>query len=98
MSRREFPRSVKTEVVKRATSNGVIYCESCKLPAKKWQIDHVRPDGLGGEPILKNAMLICEVCFGVKNPDDTRKIAKAKRREAKRLGIVRRAKPIHGSP
>lgn len=98
MSRREFPRSVKIEVVKRATRGGVVYCEACELPARKWQIDHVRADGLGGEPKLANAMLICEACFGIKNPDDARKIAKAKRREAKHLGVVKSARPIRSAP
>ena len=88
MARREFPKAVKVAVIRRCTgANGVIYCESCHLPAKKWQIDHIRPDGLLGEPVLSNAMLICQDCFGVKNPKDTKDIAKAKRREAKNLGI-----------
>lgn len=89
MTRQEFPKSVKVAVIKRATAdNGVVYCESCGLPAKKWQIDHVRADGLLGKPVLENAELICEACYSVKNPDDTRKIARAKRREAKHIGAV----------
>ena len=87
MTRREFPRSVKVAVVKRATRESVVYCEACGAQAKRWQIDHVRPDGLGGDPVLANAMLICEACFGAKNPADTRTIAKAKRREARHIGV-----------
>jgi len=88
--RQEFRRSVKVAVIKRATRDGVVYCEGdgCGLPAKKWQIDHIRPDGLLGEPTIENAQLLCDVCFGVKNPKDTTAIAKAKRREAKAIGAV----------
>lgn len=86
MTRREFPRSVKVAVIKRTTSDGVTYCEKCGAMAKKWQIDHVRPDGLLGEPVIENAMLICQPCYTVKNAADTSEIAKAKRREAKNLG------------
>ncbi len=86
MARREFPRPVRVQVIKRCSRDGVVYCEGCSLPAKKWQIDHIRADGLLGEPTLKNAQLLCQVCFGVKNPQDTKAVAKAKRREAASLG------------
>lgn len=86
MARREFPRAIKVAVIKRATRDSVVYCEACQLPAKKWQIDHVRPDGLLGEPTIDNAQLICEACFGIKNPADTTAIARAKRREAAHIG------------
>ena len=87
--RREFPARVRVAVIKRATVDNRVFCEKCGALAKKWQIDHVRPDGLLGEPVIENAMLICELCYGEKNPEDTRNIAKAKRREAKDLGAVK---------
>lgn len=86
MARREFPRAVKVAVIKRATREGVIYCEKCGALAKRFQIDHVIADALGGEPVLSNAELICELCFSVKNPQDTKLAAKSKRREAIHLG------------
>lgn len=86
MTRREFPRSVRVAVIKRCTRDGVVYCEGCGLPARRFQIDHINPDGLTGEPVLANAQLICEACFGVKNPQDAKAIAKAKRREAAHIG------------
>ena len=89
--RREFPRSVKVEVVKRATKDNAVYCEKCALPAKRWQIDHVIADAHGGEPVLSNAELICESCFSVKNPKDTTIAAKLKRIEAKALGVRKTA-------
>ena len=86
MTRREFPRAVRVAVIKRATKDSIVYCEACKGLAKRFQIDHIRPDGLLGEPTLSNAMLICQSCWEVKNPQDTKTIAKAKRREAKHVG------------
>lgn len=94
-SRREFPRSIKVAVIKRANHGGAIYCERCGLPAKKFQIDHIVADAIGGEPVIGNAELICDVCFGIKNPHDTRLAAKSKRREAKFLGVSKTAaRPI----
>jgi 5-methylcytosine-specific restriction endonuclease McrA len=63
MTRREFPAKVRTAVIKRATHNDVAICEKCGAMAKRFQIDHVRPDGLLGEPTIENAMLICEACY-----------------------------------
>ncbi len=87
MPRREFPRTVKVAVVKRATRNSILYCEKCELPAKKWQIDHINPDGITGEPVITNAMLLCEPCHAEKTKHDVANIAKAKRREAAHLGV-----------
>jgi 5-methylcytosine-specific restriction protein A len=87
MPRREFTKAIKVAVVKRTTRDGVTYCEKCKAIAKRWQIDHVIADALGGEPVLSNAELICEPCYSVKNPQDTRLAAKVKRQEAKALGV-----------
>ena len=93
--RREFPRKVKVSVIKRATRDGVVYCEKCGALAKRWQIDHVIPDSHGGEPVESNAELICEACYSVKNPQDTTVAAKLKRVEAKHLGVATPpAKPL----
>jgi hypothetical protein len=92
--RREFPRSVRVAVIKRATRNGVVYCELCGLPAKKFQVDHARADGLAGDPTLENAQLLGECCYVPKNADDAAKIAKARRREAAHLGAWRPAAKI----
>jgi 5-methylcytosine-specific restriction endonuclease McrA len=86
MARKEFPKAIKVACIKRATRDGVIFCEKCGALAKKFQVDHVNPDGLTGKPVIENAMLICEPCFLEKNAKDTSDIAKAKRREARDLG------------
>jgi 5-methylcytosine-specific restriction endonuclease McrA len=98
MARREFPKSVKVAAVKRATKNGEVYCEQCGVLCKsKWEIDHVIPDGLGGEPTLANAKVICRECHTEKTKGDVGKIAKAKRCEARSLG-VRKTTPRINSP
>lgn len=93
MSRQEFPRSVKVAVVKRATRDRVVYCEKCRAPATKWQIDHIIADSHGGKPVIENAELICEGCYSVKNPIDTTIAAKIKRQEAKDLRIPSNDRP-----
>jgi 5-methylcytosine-specific restriction endonuclease McrA len=92
MSRREFPQKVKVAVLKRAGAAGFLICEQCGGFAKQFQIDHVRPDGLGGEPTIENAQLLCKACFDVKNPADASAIARAKRLEAADLGARAKAK------
>jgi hypothetical protein len=92
--RREFPRTIRVAVIKRATRHSVVYCEGCGDQAKRFQIDHVRADALGGAPTIENAQLLCDGCFSVKNPDDARVIARAKRREAAHLG----ANPVPSRP
>lgn len=87
MPRKEFPKSVKVAAVKRATRDGVTYCEGCCLPMRKWHYDHDNPDGLTGQPTLDNCKLLCIPCHGVKTPKDVAKIARAKRREALALGV-----------
>jgi len=89
MSRREFPKSVKVNVIKRATRDGVTYCEKCGALAKRFQIDHVIADAHGGKPVIENAELICEACYSVKNPKDTTIAAKIKRQEARHIGAHR---------
>jgi hypothetical protein len=87
VKRREFSRAVKVAVVRRATKDGVTFCEGCGALAKKWQIDHIRADGLFGEPTLENARLLGFCCYGPKNAEDAGYIAEAKRREERDLGL-----------
>ena len=88
MTRRNFPKSVMVACIKRATKDNVIYCEGCGVQAKKFQIDHIRADGLLGEPTLENARLLCIECHGEKTKDDVARISKAKRVEARHLGAI----------
>lgn len=99
MARKNFTKAVKVACIKRATRDAVVYCEECGLPAKKWQIDHINPDGLTGQPTLENAKLLCLPCHDVKtNTKDKPAIAEAQRREAKHLGAVKPKASIPQAP
>lgn len=99
MRRREFSKAVKIAIIRRSTRDGMILCEACGAMAKKWQIDHVRADGLLGDPTLENAQLLGKCCYAAKNADDTTNIAKAKRREARSLGIrTAPVRPLESAP
>jgi 5-methylcytosine-specific restriction endonuclease McrA len=68
MPRKEFSAAVKRAIVKR--SGGI--CERarwkpgevCTKSAKDF--DHIRSDGLGGEPTLENAAHLCGPCHKAK--------------------------------
>jgi hypothetical protein len=91
MARREFTKTIKVAIIKRATRDGVVYCEKCGLPSKKFNIDHTRPDGLEVDKSKKltaeEGQLLCVACHKEKTVVDKANIAKAKRREEKSLGI-----------
>ncbi len=88
MTRREFPKSVKVAAVKRATRDGKLFCEGFRcLVTGRFEIDHIRADGLLGEPTLENARVLCAICHKEKTKSDVGVIAKAKRLEARHLGI-----------
>lgn len=88
MTRREFPKSVKVAAIKRATTDGLIFCESCGALCKSFEIDHIIADSHGGEPTLENARVICQPCHAEKTKADTTTAAKIKRIEARHLGAV----------
>jgi 5-methylcytosine-specific restriction protein A len=87
MARKEFSKAVKVAATKRATRDGVTYCDGCGLPAKRWHYDHDNPDGLTGKPTLENCKLLCLPCHAKKTAEDVAAIAQAKRREAAHLGV-----------
>lgn len=95
--RREFTRSVKAAIVLRATNAaGHVQCEGCGLVLGKrpYHIDHTKADALEVDKRRKltaddGQLLGAECCHAPKTRADVAMIAKAKRREAKTLGIVR---------
>jgi 5-methylcytosine-specific restriction protein A len=87
MARREFSKAVKVAKLKARTRDGAIWCEACGLACKRFHFDHDTPDGLTGEPTLANCRLLCAPCHGLKTKTDVTQIARAKRREARHLGV-----------
>jgi hypothetical protein len=103
--RREFPNSVKAEIVHRAAMpDGVVKCEGCGLVLGKkvYHIDHTIPDALlldKSRPLTaKDGRLLgYDCCHKPKTAIDQGDIARAKRRERKHLGIRTLGNPIPGS-
>jgi len=91
MSRREFPRKVRFEIIKRASDEKLgLICEGCGrvLGHKAWHIDHTIPDALA---IDKSAALTAadgkllgwDCCHKPKTAKDVADIAKSNRRTSK---------------
>lgn len=107
MARREFPRDVYAQIVRRAMlPTGEIACEGCGLVLGKrpYHVDHTIPDAL---LLDKNRKLTAadgkclgvECCHAPKTKVDVSNIAEAKRREVKHLGMKTKAKvKIPGPP
>lgn len=98
MSRREFSKRQKAEIVHRAMNErGQICCENCGLVLgrKPYEIDHTIPEGLliyRRDPLtIEEGKLLGEECCHRggqrKTAKDVGDIARAVRREAKHLGI-----------
>jgi 5-methylcytosine-specific restriction enzyme A len=93
--RREFPAKVKLAAWKRCGGN----CEDCgfKIIGTP-EYDHVRPDGLFGEPTLENCQVLCSKCHKLKTHGHDRPImAKADRQMKSRAGIKRRGRRLPGN-
>lgn len=98
MSRREFTKRQKAEIVNRAMdAAGRITCEGCGLVlgAKPYEIDHIvaealildktRPLTISEGQVL--GMACCHRDGQKKTASDVSAIARAKRRELKRMGV-----------
>lgn len=95
MSRREFPKDVYKQIVRRAMlPTGEIACEGCGLVLGKrpYHVDHTIPDALFLDKARKltasdGKCLGVECCHAPKTKIDVANIAEAKRRETKHLGV-----------
>lgn len=93
MARREFTTPVRAAIIKRATKNGVQYCEECGCLARRFEIDHTDADALQLDKSRKltadDGKLLCagpNSCHARKTRDDVANIARAKRQEAAHIG------------
>jgi hypothetical protein len=99
MARREFTRDIYAQIVKRATTaSGHVACEGCGLVLGKrpYHVDHIKADGLEVDKRRKlkaedGQLLGVECCHKDKTKNDVKVIAKAKRVEAKHLGVTQPA-------
>jgi hypothetical protein len=108
--RREFTPAQRAEIVARATDAiGTIRCERCSLAQKpgSFEIDHIIAEGLRptadkkAKLTIADGQLLGNACChrgeGGKTNDDVAKIAKAKRCEAKHVGIARPKQSIRSA-
>ncbi|MGN6770655.1 MAG: hypothetical protein ACTHJQ_12545 [Rhizobiaceae bacterium] len=106
MARREFPKDVYAQIVRRAMlPTGEIACEGCGLilGKKPYHVDHTIPDALFLDKKRKltaddGKLLGVKCCHAPKTKQDVKDIAEAKRREAKNLGFKTRVKVKIPSP
>ena len=97
MARREFPKPVYMQIVRRAMlPTGEIACENCGLVLgkKPYHVDHTIADALFLDKSRKltaddGKLLGVECCHAPKTKIDVAVIAEAKRREAKHNGAVK---------
>lgn len=109
MARRNFTRNQKEQIVERSKNeSGEICCEGCKLvlAGKPHEVDHIIPEALRPEADKKEKITIAEgqllgkdCCHrgeDGKTNKDVKQIAKAKRQNAKHVGITRAKQSIPG--
>lgn len=96
MTRREFPRKVRTAAIERAAGK----CQKCGAALKpgEAEVDHILEDALGGEPVLANAQVLCKQCHKEKTADRVRKIRHADRARDKNNGAIRPKQSIRSAP
>lgn len=86
MSRTEFNSKVRRDAWTRCKG----FCEKCtaKLFPGKFTFDHIKPDGLDGEPTLDNCQVLCTNCHKIKTTEHDRPIMqKADNIRRKHLGL-----------
>jgi 5-methylcytosine-specific restriction protein A len=72
-------------------------CNALLMPGC-FQADHDNPDGLTGEPTFENCRMLCSRCHAEKTLKDVAAIAKAKRLEARHIGVEIPKKKITSPP
>ena len=94
--RREFSAKVKLAAWERCMVNGKPHCEVCHgLLAGRpmYDFDHIKPDGLGGEPTLTNCQVSCVKCHKLKTHTIDRPIMTKADNQKKSAAGTKRKKP-----
>jgi 5-methylcytosine-specific restriction endonuclease McrA len=92
--RREFPVRVKLAAYERCQKDGKPHCEACGLRIVGLpEYDHVKPDGLGGEPTLENCAVLCGKCHRIKTHEEDRPIMQKADNQKKAAANVKRKYP-----
>lgn len=96
--RLEFPAKVKLAAYKRSLKDGHCHCEECGVRVRGLpEYDHIKPDGLGGEPTLDNCQVLCGPCHREKTHQHDRPIMqKADNQRKAAAGIKRTGRKLKG--
>jgi 5-methylcytosine-specific restriction protein A len=101
MPRRDFTKATKAKAFKRANGK----CEGCQRPLEpgRFAFDHIRADGLQGEPTLENCQVLCSggkaSCHHLKTQTvDLPPMRKADAQRNALLGITGRKAKIPAPP
>ena len=91
MKRREFTRSVRAEIIKRAWRGFDAYCEKCGEPTKqRFEIHHVEMDAMAVERNNRlgasEGQLLCLPCHRRETGEQMPRLRKAKAQEARYIG------------
>lgn len=104
MTRRNFTTAVRVEIVKRATRDGVVYCEheGCGLPTKKYEVHHLKMDAMEVDKSRKltalDGALFCIPCHDRETKVQRPILAQALAREASHLRVPRHKVKIPSPP
>ena len=81
-------KKISRAIMERVRARGV--CARCGVEEGPFEVDHMVPVALGGSNDESNLQLLCRMngCHLTKTVQDVKKIAKARRIEAKRLGTA----------
>ncbi len=98
--RREFSRAVKVEIIRRATVDGVQFCEreGCRALCKPgaWEINHRVMDAMEVDKsrrlTAEDGELLCSSCHKAETKAQMPALAEARSREQSHLGARRRPK------
>lgn len=75
--------------------DGKPHCEQCGgLIVGRGQYDHIKPDGLGGEPTLENLQVLCSPCHRIKTHDHDRPIMTKADNQRKSAAGIKTKRPF----
>ena len=103
MSRREFTRDTRAEVVRRVKTPTGFRCERCNAIVTKGEVHHKDQDAMQIDKRRKltaaDGEFLCIPCHAAETKAQAPIMAKVKRQEAKALGVkTAPAKPIQSAP
>jgi hypothetical protein len=104
LNRREFSKALKVAIRKRATRDGVRYCEQmgCGAQAMRGEVHHIRQDAMEVDKTRKltaaDGLYLCLPCHRIESDRQAGELSKALAREAAHHGEKKARRPIPSRP